>query len=495
MIPWSLNPGLDLSPSSLGSCQVHRYLLLVSVVAGCNPFLSGKSGRAQPCGDDSDCIAGLVCQVGYCEKPVDVDCSLADCSGPGLDGQCKDKDLDRWGSCCDCDDENARVNPGSEEIPYNHVDDDCNNMTSDLDFDKDGYDDAARGGRDCDDMDPAIYPDAKELCNGVDDNCDGQTDEGFGVGDECDGKGECGQGVVECATPDSTVCSTMPGGSEDQSSEETCNQRDDDCDGETDEDAPFLLEAEDGDKSSDGIDNNCNGLVDEKGGVMVPVHQVDGAWIDAYETTVFEHQDCSGNRYGESPDDYPVGFPADGQNVTVTLYACSLPGIVPSGYMSRFRAQLACASQGKRLCTDEEYVNSCSSSVSLFPYDSIIFDPGTCNDCKGGVGHVVPTGSYGGCTARGDTFDMSGNLAEWIAKDGPDPGIGFVGGWSYSRYTCYYNESFDKQECSNLDFGADDADDIIKRLYSCPIQNEHYLMFYFDEAREDFGGRCCYSKN
>lgn len=52
----------------------------------------------------------------------------------------------------------------------------------------------AGGAADCDDTDPAIHPGAVEVCNGVDDNCDGVTDEGFVDTD--------GDGLADCIDPD-----------------------------------------------------------------------------------------------------------------------------------------------------------------------------------------------------------------------------------------------------------------------------------------------------
>jgi|GEM_PF-311352 len=80
-----------------------------------------------------------------------------------------------------------------------------------------------------------------ESCNGRDDDCDGLTDEGFAwqglaLGAKCEGLGQCGNGNVECS-PDHTraICSTLSGGSDSSARAELCDGQDDDCDGQTDE--------------------------------------------------------------------------------------------------------------------------------------------------------------------------------------------------------------------------------------------------------------------
>ena len=75
---------------------------------------------------------------------------------------------------------------------------------------------------------------ATETCDGTDDDCDGQTDEGFGVGASCtEGEGACAvAGTTACAADGkSTICNAKAGAAP----LETCNGADDDCDGEVDE--------------------------------------------------------------------------------------------------------------------------------------------------------------------------------------------------------------------------------------------------------------------
>lgn len=114
------------------------------------------------------------------------------------------------------------------------------------DLDGDGY--AIEGGDcgliDCDDENPEINPSASEVCNGVDDDCDGEIDEGvlniyYQDFDE-DGYGNPDENLEACSVPENYVLNS------------------DDCDDSNGSVNPGMIEI-----CNDGIDNNCNGQVDE----------------------------------------------------------------------------------------------------------------------------------------------------------------------------------------------------------------------------------------
>ncbi len=102
----------------------------------------------------------------------------------------------------DCNDQNAAIYPGATEI-CDGVDNNCNGQTDEgvlttwyKDYDNDGYSDGttqAKCGRpagyklstelsglngDCNENNASISPGATEVCDGVDNNCNGQTDDG-----------------------------------------------------------------------------------------------------------------------------------------------------------------------------------------------------------------------------------------------------------------------------------------------------------------------------
>ncbi len=171
--------------------------------------------------------------------------SLVACKGGGDDtGPIDDGDGDGFGASEDCDDDNASVNPDAEEIAYDGVDNDCSADTPDNDLDGDGY----LAVDDCDDQDAAVNTGATEVCDGVDNDCDGVTD---GEGAEGattwyadldqDGFGEDETTTEACDAPSLYVADSGDCNDGDDTihpdGEETCDDEDQDCDGQVDEDA------------------------------------------------------------------------------------------------------------------------------------------------------------------------------------------------------------------------------------------------------------------
>ena len=94
---------------------------------------------------------------------------------------------------------------------------------------REGY---ADNDTDCDDRDPKVHPDAPELCDGTDQNCNGLADD---VGVSCSGgSGRCmSMGKLSCPVKGEPArCSAAP---QEKSGTEICNGEDDDCDGMIDD--------------------------------------------------------------------------------------------------------------------------------------------------------------------------------------------------------------------------------------------------------------------
>ena len=207
----------------------------------------------------------------------------------------------------DCDDGNASINPQALDIAANGVDEDCSGADAQgVDGDGDGFLDT----EECNDGNANINPGATEVCDEVDNNCDGQIDEGvtttFYVDADGDGFGstpveECsisaGLSTIDgdCDDLDAQTGPSMAGLEVDQSlcytdgdgdgwgdsspnsgvdtgtdcddSSVSLNQNDDDTDGFSTCDG----DCNDGDGSihpsanevCDGVDNNCDQQVDE----------------------------------------------------------------------------------------------------------------------------------------------------------------------------------------------------------------------------------------
>ena len=138
-----------------------------------------------------------------------------------------DGDGDGYFDFEDCNDDDASINPGMSEI-CNGIDENCNGLIDDeleiftyyIDNDNDGYGDemismdtcqnfAPAGfvdnALDCDDNDENIHPDADEICDGIDNNCNGLNDDGIATNayyldSDNDGFGDLNTSFDTCST-------------------------------------------------------------------------------------------------------------------------------------------------------------------------------------------------------------------------------------------------------------------------------------------------------
>ncbi len=190
-----------------------------------------------------------------------------------------DGDGDGYASDVDCNDADATINPGATEV-CNGIDENCDGNVDEgvlttfyADADGDGYGDAGAttlacdvpegyvtDATDCNDADASVNPAATEVCNGVDDNCDGNIDEGvlntFYADADGDGYGDAASTTLACEAPvgyvtDATDCNDANAGVN-PGATEICNLIDDNCDGNIDEGIDLSIAI-----SPDGIIELC----------------------------------------------------------------------------------------------------------------------------------------------------------------------------------------------------------------------------------------------
>jgi len=296
-------------------------MLLLSLFAAVS-MTACPTGRG-PVEDDDDASASVdpddVDGDGYCgldvedcgdayEGPGDCDdedaevypeadelCDMKDndCDGVIDEGFDADQDgyVDEFGEGClsnyppeelDCNDQLAAIHPGHAEL-CDEMDNDCNGAIDDgLDQDGDGYR-ICDLNADCDDTNASTYPNALEICDGEDNNCNSVIDDGIGpdfMDQDFDGFSPC-TGDCDDSYPDGAAAN--PG------EIEGCDDIDNDCDGMVDEDLDLdedgvpgdypncmlwidgPIDCDDNDPTvypygpefCDGMDNNCDGQIDE----------------------------------------------------------------------------------------------------------------------------------------------------------------------------------------------------------------------------------------
>jgi uncharacterized repeat protein (TIGR03803 family) len=270
----------------------------------------------------------------------------------------------------DCDDDDPTIHPGATEI-CNGIDDDCNGIIDDLpvqtfyqDSDGDGFGNPAitivatscdappdfvTTGGDCNDANAGIYPGATEVCNGLDDNCDGQIDEGFvdeyypdndgdGAGDSkaeaklytsCNHPAGYVSNNRDCNDADPTIYS---------GARELCDNKDNNCDGQIDEGlaaAPFFKDAD-----GDGFGNPA--IATSTCGIIPPGYVSNNGDCNDNDATIYpgapelcdgKDNNCNG-QIDEGLIQITYYRDADGDgfgNATLTVVTCSTTS--PAGYV------------------------------------------------------------------------------------------------------------------------------------------------------------------
>jgi len=260
----------------------------------------------------------------------------------------------------------------------------------------------------------------ESLCDGKDNDCDTATDEHLPtLGADCfdTGVGECRKkGRLVCASDPlfSPVCD-FTGAPTYTVVDESCDAKDNDCDGRTDEawDTP----ASQGPLCG-GI--ACKGVRDDlvhvtTGGKNYYVYTYEASRVDATAASQGTQETRSCSRK-----------PAAG-------------AVRPWTSVTYAQAKAACSTAGMRLCatsratacsssavTTDEWGFACNATLpaaggNAYPYGAT-YDGAVCNGFDKGIGAAVQTGSLAACvTGDLDTslggaqvsYDMSGNIAEW----------------------------------------------------------------------------------
>ena len=196
--------------------------------------------EAETCdGKDNDCDG-------------EADEGFADSDGDGV-ADCLENDKDGDGILDFQDNCQFVPNPGQGDFDLDDKGDAC---------DQDDDNDLAADEVDCGPKDPKVHPGAEEECDGKDNDCDGLLDEGFPDTDT-DGLSNCiDDDDDNDGFPDAADCSPenkliFPG------AKEVCDGVDNDCDFDSDESFPdtdgdALADCVDGDLDDDGIENEAD---------------------------------------------------------------------------------------------------------------------------------------------------------------------------------------------------------------------------------------------
>ena len=345
----------------------------------------GDPGGGAACGSDvgacmagvEACVAGRIQCMGATEPSTET-CNTMDddCDGSTDEGFLSN-DINNCGTCgnrCEFDNAFAQCSMGTCELVV------CD----------DGFFDV--NGSDADGCEYACEFNGAEACNGRDDDCDTVVDEDLTPPSNfCNPNGVCAAGTVRCdPAMERFVCDLPPTYEE---SEVSCDGLDNDCNGVVDD--PFLgaglgtscsngtgacqrfgevactadrmgvacnapAAGTPGTEICDGLDNDCDGSTDEPRTApgTNPSYVVE-AMIEVRQGG----SDFYIYQYEASRTD-ATGSDAGG----ATGRSCSRAGVLPWTQVSYPEARDACAAAGLRLCTEDEWERACESSSGSCTY-------------------------------------------------------------------------------------------------------------------------------
>jgi len=102
------------------------------------------------------------------------------------------------------------------------------------------------------------------------------------------------------------------------------------------------------------------------------------------------------------------------ENSIVHGFAVSSPNGLPATTVTLAAARQHCETQGKRLCTERQWMNACFGGNRLSHAYGSQPRAGICNVA---ASHLSPTGLFRRCLSDGQIYDMLGNVMEWVESD------------------------------------------------------------------------------